>query len=158
MSWDATLYIVTETAQCGECGHALDPPKRAEEEAGWWNYTHNCSVMIYAVLEDAGIVLPPSTRPCTWLNRETGEWVDAPEGHGTISWWEHLDGMDGADGADGAAYLSQIITGLEADPERFRVMNPENGWGDYDSLVKVLREMRDAAVEIGRPAFWRVSG
>jgi len=57
-------------------------------------------------------------------------------------WWDSLDGLSGA---EGSALLGKIITGLESDPERFRAMNPENGWGDYDSLLGVLREMKRAS-------------
>lgn len=135
MSWDAWLT--------DDRGH----------DEGDWNYTHNTSGMIYAVLTDAGVVLPNSTRPCKWLDRATGEWHDAPEGHGTIPWWEHLNGMSGP---DGAAYLDTIIRGLEAEPDRFREMNPENGWGDYDTLVKVLTEMRNRVPEW--PCTWGASG
>jgi hypothetical protein len=29
---------------------------------------------------------------------------------------------------------------LEAEPERFRAFNPENGWGSYETLVKFVRQ------------------
>ena len=135
MSWDAFLT--------DDRGHF----------EGEWNYTHNCNGMVHAVLDDAGVILPTSTTPCRWLDRDTGEWHDAPEGHGTVSWWEHLDGMTGP---DGAAFLDTIVRGLEADPERFRAMNPENGWGDYESLAKILAEMRNAVPEW--PTVWGASG
>lgn len=135
MSWDA---------------HLTDDRGHTE---GDWNYTHNTSRMIYAVLEDAGIVLPADTRPCQWLDREKGQWHYAPNGHGSVPWWDHLDGMSGP---DGAAYLHLIIRGLEADPERFRAMNPPNGWGDYEGLLKILTEMRDRVPEW--PTTWGASG
>jgi hypothetical protein len=97
---------------------------------GDWNYTHNTSPMIYAVLEEAGGEL-----------------------HGSVSWWQHLNGMSGS---DGAALLHEIIVRLEADPERFTAMNPENGWGSYDGLVRVLREMRVAVPEW--PTTWACTG
>ena len=135
MSWDAWLT--------DDRGHS----------EGEWNYTHNCSGRVYVVLDEAGSKLPASTRPCRWLDRTTGEWHDAPNGHGMVSWWEHLDGMAGP---EGGAFLDRIIRGLEADPERFRAMNPKNGWGDYDSFVKVLTEMRNAVPEW--PSTWECSG
>ena len=94
---------------------------------GDWNYTHNTSRMANAVLFDA----------------------EFPE-----TWWKHLDGMTGA---DGAALLDRIIRGLEADPARFRAMNPENGWGDYDSFLGVLREMHKASL-VEWPTKWSASG
>lgn len=68
-------------------------------------------------------------------------------------WWAQLSGLSGP---EGAAFLHGIIKGLEADPERFRAMNPPNGWGDYDSLVAVLTAMRNAVPEW--PTTWHASG
>lgn len=105
---------------------------------GSWSYTHNCNGMANAVIHDdyeQQSVFAEVFRPL----RE--------------SWWKRLDGMSGP---EGAAYLDGIVRGLELDPERFRALNPENGWGDYDSFVKVLVEMRDAVPEW--PTTWRVSG
>lgn len=134
MSWDAWLF--------DDRGHS----------EGEWNYTHNTSRMIYAVLEDAGIELAAETRPCVWFD-EDGIGHDAPEGHGTIAWYDHLNGMEGP---QGAAFLHTIIRGLEADPARFRAMNPDNGWGDYDGLLKVLTDMRNAVPEW--PTTWHANG
>ena len=69
-------------------------------------------------------------------------------------WWDSLNGLPGA---EGKALLERIITGLEADPERYRAMNPPNGWGDYGTLLKVLREMR-GAVPADEVTVWSVSG
>jgi hypothetical protein len=83
-----------------------------------WNYTHNTTPMIYQVLEEAGVAL---------AEREP--------------WYQRLNGMTGREARD---YLQVIVGGLEADPARFRAMNPPNGWGSYDDLLQVLREMRAA--------------
>lgn len=107
---------------------------------GDWNYTHNTNDMIAAA-----------------LLAHTGE--ETPECGGSLgpfigpAWWDRLDG---ATGEDGKRYLAAIIGGLEADPDRYRAMNPPNGWGDYDQLVGILREMRDSVPEW--PSIWRVSG
>lgn len=133
MSWDAWLT--------DDRGHS----------EGSWGCTHNTSPMIYAVLRDAGIVLPDDTAPC--ITYENGKPVKHPNGYGTIPWWMHLDGMSGP---EGAAFLHVIVSGLEADPQRFRAMNPENGWGDYDGMLKELRAMRDAVPEW--PTTWSAIG
>lgn len=93
---------------------------------GSWNYTHNTNGMANAVL---GATSPGR------------------------SWWQQLNNLSGA---NGAALLNRIIKALEAAPFRFRAMNPDNGWGDYDSFVKVLTEMRDAVPEYR--TYWEVSG
>lgn len=135
MSWNAYLY--------DDRGHL-------EHEA---NYTHNTSCMIYAVLDDAGVVLADSTRACRAYDRDTKQWTSYPNGHGTVTWWDHLDGMTGPEGAQ---YLDTIVNGLRADPDRFRAMNPANGWGNYDDLVDVLSRMRDSVPEW--PSEWSCSG
>ena len=111
--------------------HLIDD--RGHEE-GWWNYTHNCNAMLDAVLGKQVATTP------------TPFW-------GGHCWWMILDGMDGK---SGQALLAEMIESLEAEPDRFRAMNPENGWGDYDSLVKVLTAMRDAVPEW--PCVWRCYG
>ena len=35
-----------------------------------------------------------------------------------------------------AAMLADALALLEADPEKFRAMNPENEWGSYDSMLE----------------------
>jgi hypothetical protein len=138
MSWDATLEV-TDTTACPHCGGAVSTATYDVED---WNYTHNTNGMIAAAYEA--------------VSGEQTEECDGPLGPVIgAAWWRRLDG---ASGGDGAAYLGQIIKGLEADPERFRAMNPENGWGDYDRLLKVLHDMRAAVSRHDLPTTWHVSG
>lgn len=133
MSWDASLKA-TDTRDCGTA------VEESAQELGWWNYTHNTNAMIAAAYQAmTGETTPQCGGP---LGRVIGE-----------AWWERLNGATGEAGRD---YLSQIIKGLEADPARFRAMNPPNGWGDYDGLLGVLRDMRDRVTE--EPSIWQVSG
>lgn len=104
-----------------------------------WNYTHNCNDMIARVLD----VLGRESRPAWWDG-------DRPP----TAWWHHLDGLSGADGAH---LLDQIVGGLLEAPDLFRKMNPDNGWGDYDSLLAVLVEMRDRS-RAWPAADWSVNG
>jgi len=96
---------------------------------GEWNYTHNTSRMIYDALETVGYRFDEPT------------------------WYSHLNGKSGP---EGAAYLDVIIRHLEAEPAKYEAMNPENGWGSYDTLVPVLRSMRAAVPEW--PCSWEASG
>lgn len=94
---------------------------------GAWNYTHNCNHMIRHALHVAGY----------------------PDG----IWW---DGFNGMTGPQGAAVLADVIRVLERNPDVYNAMNPDNGWGDRESLVKTLTEMRDAVPEW--PTIWTISG
>ena len=126
MSWD--IYLTDDR------GHS----------EGEWNYTHNCNGMIEAALGDA----TEGTPEPFWSVLAGGK-----SGMGRRSWWSLLDGCNGP---EGAALLDRIISGMEADPERFRAMNPPNGWGDYDSLLRVLRSMRAAVPDW--PTTWAAHG
>jgi hypothetical protein len=120
---------------CDCCGHSV----------GDWNYTHNTNGMIAAAREAIGHADAHelgSTHPIMQA-------IGPP-------WFDVLNGMSGA---EGARYLGDIVTALEADPERYRAMNPENGWGSYDSLLGVLRDMRDCSTEaVMKLRTWRCSG
>lgn len=118
---------------CDCCGHAT----------GQWNYTHNTNRMIADARESIGHADAHELGSTHPIMKAIGP-----------PWYEVLDGMPGS---EGARYLSDIITALEADPQRYRSMNPENGWGSYDSLLSVLREMRErSTTEV--PMTWRCSG
>lgn len=43
--------------------------------------------------------------------------------------------------------LKAGLKALEADPARFKKLNPPNGWGTYETLVKFVRNYLDACVE-----------
>ncbi len=130
MGWDADLVTFVGGKQV----------KIAE--AGDWNYTHNTNAMISAALEDAG---KGDAVGSAWWNKIRGEKGDY--------WCTALDGLSGA---DGEKLLGLIVAGLEADPGRFRAMNPPNKWGDYDGLLDVLGEMRKASGEWPE-AVWSIS-
>lgn len=110
---------------------------------GDWNFTHNCNGMIEATLADNEELDGTGQ---AWFSKEGSDL-------GRASWWCLLDDVDGP---TGAALLHRIVRGLESDPGRFRGMNPKNGWGDYDSLLVVLRSMRSAVPEW--PTTWSASG
>jgi len=102
---------------------------------GEWNYTHNCNHMIAAAIVAADGECPDDN------------FLVGP------TWWDRLDGMSGPDGAE---CLGSIVGALEADPDTYKAMNPENGWGNYDDLLAMLTEMRDAVPEW--PTTWKANG
>lgn len=42
--------------------------------------------------------------------------------------------------------LSEGLARLRNTPEKFRAMNPENGWGDYEGLVRFVGEYMNACI------------
>ena len=106
---------------------------------GEWGYTHNTNRMIAEALKVYEIETP-----------ECGGSLGKVIGP---AWWYELNDKPGP---EGAAYLDKIIRGLEGDPMKFQEMNPPNGWGDYDSLLKTLRTMRASVPEW--PTVWSVHG
>lgn len=109
-----------------------------EHEAG---YTHNTNRMIKCAL----LVIPGMQIPLG---------AEIVLGKREPIWYDRLNGMSGE---DGAKFLDAIISEFEAFPDYYRRMNPENGWGDFDSLLGVLKGMRDA-VPTGWPTKWSVRG
>lgn len=73
---------------------------------------------------------------------------------GEASWWQALDGSDGVLGSN---LLGIVLMAFDADPDHFRALNPDNGWGDFDSFRSTLREMYETSRKFptGR---WAVGG
>lgn len=76
-----------------------------------------------------------------------------------FNWVYDLDGKLVADTVDN---FKMMLSNLKADPERFRAMNPVNGWGSYDSLVelwekKILPTVIDVAEKIPNATWWESS-
>jgi hypothetical protein len=64
--------------------------------------------------------------------------------------------IDGMTGAASIPKLETAIRGLVAEPERFRAMNPKNGWGSYDGFVDWLKSLLESARE-NPNKIWRAS-
>ena len=101
------------------------------------NYTHNINGM-------ANLALNPDYQQ----RSVAAEVFDSYK-----SWWTQLDGMTGV---DGAAFLDRIITAFDTDPEKYRALNPRNGWGNFDTFRERLVALRDAVP--GHPTRWKVYG
>lgn len=58
-----------------------------------------------------------------------------------------------------AATLAPLVRAgverMEADPDRYRAMNPENNWGDYDGALAYLRNLAEACEAMApHPGAW----
>lgn len=84
------------------------------------------------------------THNCNPMIRAAG-WPEWPYEVGAIS------------SPDLADKLAGVIDVMAGERRRFEAMNPENGWGDYASLLLVLQRMRSIALE-WPSAVWDVSG
>lgn len=108
----------------------------------------------------------PGTEPVTVTDAE-GECVyDANITHNlnrmadAAGIYRHLWRPDEVGATHARDLIEPLEAGLEllrADPERFRALNPENGWGDYEGLVEftaqylaACREHPDAEVNACR--------
>lgn len=59
-----------------------------------------------------------------------------------VLWYPREKGLYYA--RDIAEMLDEAYRILLADPDRFRKFNPENGWGDYDTLCVFVYKYRNA--------------
>ena len=53
----------------------------------------------------------------------------------------HDSPMHGRPAGEWATMLRAGLAAMEADAPRFVAMNPESGWGSYDGILPVLRQM-----------------
>lgn len=55
--------------------------------------------------------------------------------------WDELEGKPGE---DCLGILTAVVDRLALEPEKFKKLNPPNGWGTYENLLGTLTELRDA--------------
>lgn len=55
-----------------------------------------------------------------------------------------LAGFHGMLASEAAVVLEEGIRKMDADPDSYRVFNPENGWGDFEGQRRMLGEILDA--------------
>jgi hypothetical protein len=93
---------------------------------GEWNYTYNTTPMVCAAAASAGV---------------------------PFDGFQHS--LHGMTGPEGGAVLTAVIREMTANPARYEAMNPENGWGSYDGILRVMRSMVSAIPEW--PTEWKVT-
>ena len=61
--------------------------------------------------------------------------------------WRDLVGMKAL---DAGLHLIEVLDGMREDPQRWRAMNPPNGWGDYDKCLQGrLRDFAERCLDAG---------
>lgn len=55
--------------------------------------------------------------------------------------------LDGMSGKEAISVITKALNGLHSDPNKFRAMNPENGWGSYKGALKVVCELLDWCID-----------
>lgn len=138
----------------GWCAYiSIDDVTWASKE---WSYGHVIARWINDALERAGEPLGEEEgMKCRCRNPDdpSGPLIpcNCPE-----TWWKRLNGMTGV---DGHRYLGVIVEQLEKDPDHYRKMDDERGpeYGNYDEVLKMLTEMRDAC-KSKIPMTWEASG
>lgn len=93
--------------------------------------------------------LYPGAEPVTTAARATNEVYSRNITHnlgrmadaaGLYTWLWRPDELGVTQAAELIGPLTAGLERLEADPERFKKLNPSNGWGDYDGLVAFVRD------------------
>jgi len=46
-------------------------------------------------------------------------------------------------GAELESIFKTAVKNMEENPEEYRIMNPPNGWGDYEGALEILKTLRD---------------
>lgn len=67
-------------------------------------------------------------------------------------WFEALGGkslsdLHGRSAVEALPALDKAVTAMETDPEKYKAMNPPNGWGNYDGALDYLRRLRDGCAQ-----------
>lgn len=69
----------------------------------------------------------------------------------------HWTDYDGAPVSEFAGVIRGALDRMEGNPERFRALNPPNGWGTYEGALDVLRQMyRSCRLHLN--GVWRANG
>lgn len=106
-----------------------------EIQVGEWNYTHNLNPAINEALGNPDI-------PTYWAAQFGGQW------------WKLIEGKTAK---ETAPLFESIIAEFERQPDKYKAMEPDNGWGHIDTLIPVLREMANAG-QTYPSAIWKCWG
>jgi hypothetical protein len=60
---------------------------------------------------------------------------------------ESLSYFDGLKAIDAVELLAKGFCEMRDNPDKYKTMNPENGWGNYEGALKYLEDLLNACVE-----------
>ena len=64
-----------------------------------------------------------------------------------------MRGLSGMGGDEAYPILVDAIKKMKDSPDKYKEMNPPNGWGNYEGALNVLEEMAKAALECPKAVF-----
>lgn len=128
------------------CEHCGRDSRRAEDsyQGELPGPTYNLTPIFDLALTGEPLPSPSVTEASVVLFRAK---TDRPRG---------LRVLSGRKVGDSIAMLEVALKRIQDDPEPFRKLEPDNGWGTLKDAVDVLTRMRDAARECNPDATWDI--
>jgi hypothetical protein len=117
-----SLDVFVSDSYCDRCG-------RYGERLGEVNMTYNLSRMIGTAAK--------AVEAATEMDLAG---IDSPVVDVIFGKYKMLDGIEGRAG-DAAPKLRKIVDELRAHPDKYKPLEPSNGWGTYSSCVESLGEL-----------------
>ncbi len=62
--------------------------------------------------------------------------------------------LEGKTAEESLPKLREMVAHMEDHPEVYRPLNPENGWGSYETLLPALMELVEAAARHPKASWW----
>jgi hypothetical protein len=59
---------------------------------------------------------------------------------------EGINGLQGLTAQEAIERITDALRKLEADPKKYKAMNPANGWGSYEGAMMFLQDIRSACM------------
>ena len=91
--------------------------------------------------------------------KQMAEWVTRDHLKEFNDYYTRLKKMEGSQGlkesqvGDLYIQIGEAIEKMESNPEKYKAMNPPNGWGNYEGALEVLKEMAKVAFEYPETVF-----
>ncbi len=82
--------------------------------------------------------------PITYCVDDIGNYTSNVAGMWDDALGHRLADLNGKNAGDSHPRLAQAVANMHAEEDRYRAMNPRNGWGGYDGALDYLTRLRDA--------------